>query len=91
MHLFAGFISEEEGFPQENGGSPGAPALGRQLWVSLGKNELFRDLVPQWGHPSPIQLEFSMGILQEKPVLWLWLHPRSPGRWGSSSSCLSDS
>lgn len=75
MHLFAGFVSEEEGFPRENGGGPEVPALGRQPWVALGKDELSGDLVPQWGHPSPIQLAFSMGILQEKPVLRLWLDP----------------
>lgn len=75
MHLFAGFVSEEEGFPRENGGGPEVPALGRQPWVALGKDELSGNLVPQWGHPSPIQLAFSMGILQEKPVLRLWLDP----------------
>lgn len=82
MHLFVGFISEEEGFPQENGGGPGVPAVGRQPCVALGKDELFGELVPQWGHPSPIQLPLSMGILQEKPVLWLWLGARSPGALG---------
>lgn len=77
MHLFAGFTSEEEGSPQENGG---VPALGRQPWVSLGKDELF---LGSWchrgAHPSPIQLAFSRSILQEKPVLRLWLPLQSRG------------
>lgn len=53
MHLFAGFISKEEGFPRENGGGPGAPASGSQPWVALAEDELFGDLVPQRGPSQP--------------------------------------
>ena len=69
MHLFAGFISKEEGFPQENGGGPGAPASGRQPWVAPAEEEFFREPLPQRGHPGPVQPAFSTLILQVKLVL----------------------
>lgn len=69
MHLFAGIISKEEGFPQDNGGSPRVLALGRQPWVTPAEVELSEELVTQQGYPVPIHPVFSMHILQEKPVL----------------------
>lgn len=91
MNLFAGFISEEEGFPQENGGTPGVLALGRQPWVSLGKDEI----LGTWCHsgviPSPSSWCFpwasskrnlSCGCISTRAV---------PRRWGGSSSCPCDS
>lgn len=54
MHLFAGFISKEEGFPRENGGGPGAPDSGRQPWVAPAKEELLGEPVPSRPHPASV-------------------------------------
>lgn len=86
MHLFAGFISEEEGFPQENEGSPGVPALERQPWGRMS----FWGPATTVGSPQPHPAGVFHGHPQRETCPVAVAAPAVLGRWGSSSSCLSD-
>lgn len=83
MHLFAGFVSKEEGFPQENGGSAGALASGRQPWVAPAQDELFWGASATAGPPRPPPASvFQCASSKRNPSCGRGATPRSPEALG---------